>query len=167
MKIRSVNFPTPVDIPGWSSGERYFRVHINGATGRTVRIANAICEFGGAYDNMAFGGSTHGSPHGYLSNTESPATVYLAPFDGLPATFWLSIGVGPSGWSPGFFELDLEIETGVGTNDFVALAESGVEYYTAVLGTPNIEEVGGPAPPAGCFWTDLFRVAQTGCEPAP
>jgi len=163
MKIRTVDYPAPADIPGWNDGARWFRVSIVGAVGRRLRYVNGICAFGGFYDQLAFGISSSGSPGGYVQNGTGQAGT-IGPFDGIPASPWyFGIGIGPGGWSPGYLELDIEIETGVETNDYVPLAESGLSYSINTANDPNIEEVGGPEPPAGCFWTDLVRVQQTGC----
>ena len=164
MKIRTVSYPTPVEIPIWNSGDNYFRVSISGAVGRRVRHLNTTCNTGGFFDNMTFGMSSSGSPGGYVNNGTGMSGG-IGHFDGIPTTpWWFAPGIGPGGWSPGYFEMDIEIETGFETGDFVLLAESGLGYVVQTSGTPNIEEVGGPEPPAECFWTDLVRVRQTGCE---
>lgn len=165
MKIQTVNYPAPVNFPVWNQGDTYFRVNITGATGRLLRYVNCTCEVGGSFDNLAFGiSSDSGSPGGYVQNGVG-RTGGIGPWDGLPGSpWWFSIGVGPGGFAPGAFQMDIEIETGIETGEYVPLAESGLSYEVQTLGTPNIEEVGGPAPPPACFWTDLVRVTQV-CEP--
>jgi hypothetical protein len=167
VRIQTTGYPTQVAIPGWNQGDTYFHVNITGGVGRRLRYVDTTCDVGGFFDNLAFGISSSGSPGGYVQNgTEQTGSI--GPFDGIPSSpWWFGIGFGPGGFSPGAFLMDVEIETGLATNEWVLLAESGVAYSVETLGTPNIEAEGGPEPPAQCFWTDQVRVTQTGCEPAP
>lgn len=161
MRIQTTDYPSNVLFSPWNSATDYFRVQIDGFLGRRFRVVDADIDTSGFYDNVAVRGESgfSGTPTIYLTNGTGKSG---GPLTGATsATVILYIG-GGSDWGTqlGNWALTLEVETGIETDEYVPLAESGLSYEIQTLGTPNIEEVGGPAPPPACFWTDLVRVSQ-------
>ncbi|WP_202841946.1 hypothetical protein [Luteimonas saliphila] len=168
MRIQTVGYPAAVLFAAFNDGANYFRLQVSGFTGRTFRVVDADIDTAGFYDNVLLRGESGftGTPTIYLSNgTDQTAAIFSGA---VSSDVEIRVGGGPDwGTQLGNFALTLEVETGVATGEFVPLAESGLSYAVLTTGSPNIEAEGGPEPPASCFWTDLVRVSQTGCEPAP
>lgn len=163
MKITTVNYPNSVQLPYWTAMDAGdppgFNVLINGAEGRVLSVVGATVQTTAFYDNL------------YLRNASSNSTIYLSNGTGLTGSMpvltssWL-VQVGAAGFDSGYFELTLEIETGVGTGEFVPLAQSGLEYATSDYPGATIVAEAPPAPVNPCFWTDLVRVTQV-CPDEP
>src|SRR5690606_2616325 len=160
VKIQTVNYPEAVTI--WADAST-FVVSISGMTGRNVRVVDANISTDASFDNVTvrMEAGFPGTPTIYLQNGTGRSGRTFDPATSANVEAHVTSLMKPQ---TGSFELTLEVETGVATDDFVPLAESGLEYEVSITGTPNIEEVGGPAPPEVCFWTDLVRVTQV-CEP--
>lgn len=168
MRIQTSGYPAPVLFSPWTDPANYFRVQISGFAGRLFRVTDADVDSAGFYDNVLVRGEVgfSGTPTVYLSNGTDQSGSIFSPAVDSSVTLYIG-GGGDWGTQLGNFALTLEVETGLATNEFVPLAESGLTYAVLTAGTPNIEAEGGPEPPAQCFWTDQVRVTQTGCEPAP
>lgn len=160
MKIQTVNYPEAVTI--WADAST-FVVSISGMTGRNVRVVDANISTDASFDNVMvrMEAGFSGTPTIYLQNGTGRSGRTFDPATSADVEVHVTSLMKPQ---TGSFELTLEVETGVATDDFVPLAESGLDYSVAIVGEPNIEEVGGPTPPEVCFWTDLVRVTQV-CEP--
>lgn len=166
MKIQTVNYPESVTI--WADAST-FVVSISGMAGRNVRVVDANVSTDASFDNVTvrMEAGFPGTPTIYLQNGTGQSGRTFDPATSANVEAHVTSLTRPQ---TGRFEFTLEVETGVATDNFVPLAESGLEYEVSITGTPNIEEVGGPAPPAECFWTDLVRVTQVcgpGEDPSP
>ena len=164
MRIQTIDYPVPRWLGIGNSGSDYLSIQVVGAVGRSFGYANWVVSTDGFYDNMAFFTNLGGIQafSGYINNGSGVGPVAIIP----SGTASNPVDIRPGSYqdSYGYVGLDLVVETGVATNAYVPLAESGLSYTVTVVGAPAFEVLGGPEPPVECFWTDLVRVQQTGCE---
>lgn len=134
-------------------------IHITGAAGRRVLVLSGTVTTSAYYDNLVLR-DLDTSWSIWMNNgdvTPSPSPIELGDY--------ARLGLGYPHYDRGTFDLIIGIETGIETNQYVPLAESGVEFSVEIADGLQVDWE-GIAPVEECFWEDLVRVNQV-CGATP
>lgn len=156
MKLQTIGYPAHVALPVFNSADVYLRVSLLGSAfvGRQLRIVNATIDIAGDYLQFGMWTSENTGPALDSGTGRSVVIDYS-----LPPGFWFTAGGrGQRGSSTGAFQYDVEIETGVGTGEFVPLSRSDIDYSVSTRGALYAEEGVEPSPPfeVGIVFERLF-----------
>ena len=136
-------------------------IHITGAAGRRVLVlSGTVATLWSSYDNLA------------LRDLDTAWSIWMNNGDVTPSPSPIELGdptrltLGTQNYDAGAFDLIIGIETGIETNQYAPLAESGVEFSVEIADGLQVDWE-GIAPVEECFWEDLVRVNQVCGVPPP